>query len=122
MASNLRILTRPTSESSPPRSLSPSLQHTQAIRKPCHFEIIDRLNQEALDDNNCKPLLPGEPPAAMDAEFAAVMDRCTAGLPLTTVPIGADTQGSARISPWPLYYDMKNYKYIDTYAVNHVPP
>eukprot|EP00955_Chlamydomonas_euryale_P063579 358717-Chlamydomonas_euryale.AAC.3 len=50
------------------------------------------------------------------------MDRCTAGLPLTTVPIGADTEGSARNSPWPLYFDMKNYKYVDTYAVNHVPP
>lgn len=97
----------------------------QATRAPCKVKFENQwasLNLEAMSGDWCEPLAPGASLAEMDPEFPGIYERCTGGVPWTTVPIGADTEGSARNSPFPLYFDMERFQYDNQFAVNHNPP
>ena len=77
------------------------------VRRPCKVKWTDpRMNDEALMPEVCPAV---KEVAEMDPELDPIVRRCTGGAPWTTVPVGADTEGSSRNSPYPMYFDMKDF-------------
>ena len=74
---------------------------------PLQFTWIPKLNDEALLPEVCPAV---SDVADMDPELDTIGRRCTGGVPWSTVPVGADTEGSSRNSPFPMYFDMKDFQ------------
>ena len=72
------------------------------------FKWIPKMNEEAFMPEVCPAV---KDVADMDPELDAIGRRCTGGVPWSTVPIGADTDGASRNSAYPMSFDpLRNFK------------